>query len=272
MEPTTAGLSGVMLKLDRAEVHLTELRESIDAAYDSSGPTFSREVDPHTGVHVYRAHGLPAIDPMWSLQAGELIYNLRSALDHLASQLVLLDGREPDRRTQFPVLEGPPVDGQGCAAPVQLRPRVESPGILAALDRSQPYRGADGEIVPYRNSPLWQLAQLNNIDKHRLLLVVVCVLNTDEMYWAGDPDMPTPALKVSIGPVQEGSPVAWFDWGENDPPDAFDPHPALAISLKDAMDLGTRLTPIPVVDVLGSYCHWVRWQIVEEEFRELFPA
>ena len=268
----TTDLSGVELKIERAEAHLTELRDSIERALDSSNEHFTVEFDPQSGHHVYRAHGLPEIDPQWSLLTGELLYQLRSALDHLAWQLVLLDGGEPGRQTQFPVLAKQPAGKKGKPGQVQLRPAVQDIKILDALDKAQPYRGYEGDIVPHRNSPLWQLHRLNIIDKHRLLLVVVCMLDIDRMYWGGDPNTPQPKLKVSVGPVDEGAEVAWFDWGGNEPPTAFDPHPSLAIALSDALKLGTRLTPIPLVDVLDTFCRWVRYDIFELTFRALFPA
>jgi hypothetical protein len=264
--------SGVMLKIERADAHLADLKDAIESAHNVSGERFTSEIDPESGQQVYRAHGIPAIDPKWSLIIGELLYNLRSALDHLAWQLVLLDGKTPGKKTQFPIFSKQRVNEDGEPVPAQLRPPVRNPKILAALDECQPYRGADGATVPYRNSPLWQLHRLNIIDKHRLLLVVVCVLNIDNMYWGGDPDMPAPKLKVWTGGVEENTPVAWFDWGVHEPPVEFDPHPSLAVSLNEAAILGSRLTPIPLVDVLGAMCHWVRWDIVELGFRELFPA
>jgi hypothetical protein len=106
-------LSGVMLKIERADAHLAELKDSIEDAHNASGEHFACEVDSQSGEYVYRAHGLPEIDPKWSLIVGELLYNLRSALDHLAWQLVKLDGRKPGKHTQFPVcsksLSGYPV-------------------------------------------------------------------------------------------------------------------------------------------------------------------
>ena len=208
-------LSGVTLKIERAEAHLAELKDSIETTLDSSTEHFTVEFDPQSGHHVYRAHGLPEIDPQWSLLVGEILYQLRSALDHLAWQLVLLDGGEPGQQTQFPVLTKPPTGKKGKPREVQLKPAVKDAKILDALDKAQPYRGHEGNIVPFRNSPLWLLHRLNIIDKHRLLLVVVCMLDIDRMYWGGDADTPQPKLKVSVGPVDEGSEVAWFDWGDN---------------------------------------------------------
>jgi hypothetical protein len=71
--------------------------------------------------------------------------------------------------------------------------------------------------------------------------------------------------------VQENSGVAWFDWGDYKPPEDFNPHPALAVSIGEAAIPGNRATPIPAVDVLDSLCHWARWEILDREFQPLFP-
>ncbi len=265
-------LSGVALKIKRADAHLAELKESVETTLDASPEHFTVEFDPQTGQQVFRAHNLPEIDPQWSVLAGELLYQLRSALDHLAWQLVLLDGGTPGQQTQFPVLTKPPTGKKGKSREVQIKPPIKDPKILAALDKCQPYKGFNGETVPYRNSPLWQLHHLNIIDKHRLLLVVVCVLDFDRMYWAGHANMPTPRdIKVATGPLQEGSPVAWFTW-EQEPPLGFDPHLALEVSVNEALALGARPTPIRLLDLLDTFCKWVRWEIIDLEFRELFPV
>lgn len=241
-------------------------------ALDASGEHFTSEFNPQTGQQTFRAHSLPAIDPQWSILVGEVLYQLRSSLDHLAWQLVLLDGGTPNQQTQFPILTKPPTGKKRQPLPVQLKPPVENPEILAALDKCQPYKGRDGKILPYQDSPLWQLHRLNIIDKHRLLLVVVCVLDFDSMYWAGHPDMPVPGdIKVATGPLQEDSPVAWFTWPQKMPPVDFNPHLALEVSLNETIPVGTRPTPTPLVDILTIYCQWVRSEIVELEFRPLFP-
>ena len=259
------------LKLDRADAHLAGVKRAIEEAHDTSGERFEVKFDPQSGQHIYYAHNLPAIDPEWSLIMGELLYDLRSALDHLAWQLVLLDGGQPSEQTQFPVRESP-FNKKGQFINVQLKPPVKNPKILAALDECQPYNGPEGEPVRFDHSSLRQLHRLNIIDKHRLLIVAVCVLDIDQMYWGGDPSMPVPKLKVATGPLKEGSRVAWFDWEGHQPPPEFDPHPALAIAIDEPAIIRQRPTPVPLLDVLQMLSSSVRWDIYEMKFRELFPA
>jgi hypothetical protein len=103
----SASLAGVDLKIERAKHHLAYLRESVELALDPKSHRFSAEFDRETAQHVYKIHTLPAVNPEWPLQVGEILYQLRSALDHLAWQLVELDGGTPGEQTQFPIRDSP---------------------------------------------------------------------------------------------------------------------------------------------------------------------
>lgn len=263
-------LAGVKLKIQRAYSHLSKLEQSIEKALDSSGERFSSEFDPQTKQQVYRAHDLPEIDPEWSLIVGDLLHNMRSALDHLAWQLVILDKGIPGDQTHFPVRETP-FSKNGKLTTTQLQPPVKDPRILAALEACQPYRGVDGEPAQLDRNQLWWLHRLNIIDKHRLLLVVVCVLDSNQMWWGGNPNEPVPKLKISTAPLKEGSPVAWFDWGNAEPPPHFNPHLSLTISLNEPEILGSvRVFPMPLVTMLDAIIKWTEWEVVMAYFEPLF--
>lgn len=184
-------LTGVHLKIRRAEDHLADLKQIAKTALDPSRYHLALEFDPQTKKHVYTLHGVPAIDPGWSLVVGEILYNLRSALDHLAWQLVIHEGGTPGDKTQFPIRKTP-FDQKGNWVTPQVRdepgqPAISDPLILDALEEVQPYRGPVGEPASFYDSPLRRLSILNNIDKHRLLIVVVHVLDTGEMWWPHRP-------------------------------------------------------------------------------------
>lgn len=267
----TDELAGVRLKIQRAYAHLAELQEAIETALDSSGERFSNEFDPETKQQVYRAHGLPEIDPKWSLMVGDVLHNLRSALDHLAWQLVILDKGTPCRQTQFPVRETP-FSKKGDLTTTQLSPPIKDPKILAALEECQPYRGADGEPAILDRNQLWWLHRLNIIDKHRLLLVVVCVLDSNQMWWGGNSDgEPAPGLRISTAPLKEDSPVAWFYWGDTEPPPHFNPHLSLTISLNEPEVFGNlRMFPISLPQTLDAIIKWVEQEVVMAYFEPLF--
>ena len=69
-----------------------------------------REVreDVDKQVWVYRGE-VPTAPISWSVSFGEILYNLRSSLDHLVWQLVLANGQTPGRHNAFPITN----DAQG---------------------------------------------------------------------------------------------------------------------------------------------------------------
>src|SRR5258708_7566139 len=99
-------LGSVIAKIERAKEHVRNLVPEISAFWTPARYTIALEDDPHTGDEVFRIHGndfdLPA---RWSCIVGEAIHNLRSALDHLAWQLVLANNNIPNRSAEFPIFE-----------------------------------------------------------------------------------------------------------------------------------------------------------------------
>src|SRR5262249_8364684 len=101
--------------------------------------------------------------PMWSVIIGEIIHDLRSALDHSVYVLVIkaTSASPPDgSRTQFPIFL--------LASKFDLHSLSMLKGVSnksAALIKSlQPFSTGEGG-----GSPLWHLNQLSNFDKHRTI-------------------------------------------------------------------------------------------------------
>lgn len=102
-------LGGVHAKLDRARAHLEAFEAAFRGWVDSQADDFAVHLD-------YSAQRLRLDYPppsrrtadAWSAIAGDAIHNARSALDHLAWQLVLANGGTPGRPTSFPLLSSHP--------------------------------------------------------------------------------------------------------------------------------------------------------------------
>jgi hypothetical protein len=153
-------LIGVDLKIARAKDHFADLRNSMDVVVHPDRYRFVFEYDAETQRHVYTVHDVPAIPPGWSVMVGDILYNLRSALDHLAWQLVLRDGGDPGDRTHFPVRPSP-FDKKGQLFSARLDLPVTDTKILDAHEECQPYRGPDGQPAAFTDSPLsrdWRAA------------------------------------------------------------------------------------------------------------------
>ena len=149
------------MKLDRAKHHKTELESAINAfmatkPYGYSVTQFSR--DRGFAYTLSKLDPVPSIVP---LVAGDVIQCLRSALDHVAYLLYIkgTGGQTIDRGIYFPI--GKDLTHYQEKAR-QLKAKGISPNAVAAIDSIQPYKGG--------NDILWQLSELNNIDKHRLIL------------------------------------------------------------------------------------------------------
>lgn len=266
-------LAGVDRKIARAKRKLADLDKAIKRTFASDRYRIIGKFDPEAAKYVYRVYDLPPVDPEWALELGEVLYQLRSALDHLAWQLVELDGGTPCKQTQFPVKDSP---NDKNDKPIPLRnlviPRIKDANILKLIDECQPYESGLGKrltLAEARTSPLWHLSVLNIVDKHRLLLVVASALDIESMYWGLAHGDPVPTFKLNTKPLKEGDPVAWFDFGGAEPPAHFNAHPAVRVTLRDpkARDLWLH----PLVGVIENLCWWVEWEIVGLRFRPLFP-
>ena len=262
-------LSGVDHKIRRAERQIADLKESIGEGMSTDLQRFVFEHDPQTGKRPLKVYGVPVIQPEWRVLIGEILYNLRSALDHLAYQLVILGNGQPNDNTYFPVRETP-FTNKGVLRGAELCPPVNHPQVADLIEMCQPYRGVDGSPHPFNLSPLWRLHRLNIIDKHRVLLVVAAVLAWDQMWWGwNDSWGSSPKITVNTAPLKDGSPVAWFDFHGLEPPNDFDPHPSLQITFCEAEM--PDLIGHPVTNVLETLCGWVEHTIVDWRFRPLFP-
>lgn len=174
----------------------------------------------------------------WSLILGDFLTNLRAALDHLAWQLVILEGGTPDKSTQFPIRETE-VNAKGNPSPTKVK-GISDVAVLAAIEAAQPFKA----IRP-REQPLYTLNALVNNDKHRLLLVVAHALRVTGMWWSNPEGQEPPEIRLNLGPLSDGDPVAWFDFGDKPAPANFEPHLELELRLKDGPPVGENTLQRP---------------------------
>jgi hypothetical protein len=100
---------------------------------------------------------------------GECLHQVRFALDHTASQLVLAAEGTPTNLTAFPIHEDRIVHN---GKRHNIRKITVAGGVdqlaLILMKRAQPYQSFEGHTM----RPLWILHELSNIDKHREPLLV----------------------------------------------------------------------------------------------------
>jgi hypothetical protein len=85
-------LDGMRVKLARARRHVDELKAILGSVADDAVASINGQPSgTNPSVLEYRVMRVPPLDPVASAVVGDIVHNLRSALDHLAWQLVLLD-------------------------------------------------------------------------------------------------------------------------------------------------------------------------------------
>ncbi|MGD9852471.1 MAG: hypothetical protein AB7T38_14530 [Nitrospirales bacterium] len=152
----------VTAKLDRAKKHLFDLK-IIHEEFVNSHPI---EIQQAGGTFYVKSIKEPGA--IFAATIGDIIQNLVSALDHLAYQLVCMgkNSEGPFNYVYFPFSEN--------EEKYQKRKLQKLKGakqnVLDLMDKVKPYKGG--------NNILWRLHELNNIDKHRLLITVGGAYNT----------------------------------------------------------------------------------------------
>jgi hypothetical protein len=162
-------LDGVWAKLARADEHLKALDAEIPVFLDSNPHTYRGHIDREASRYVVTIHITRPPPIEWSVIVGDFVHNLRSALDHLVWQLVLLSGNEPvsgPGGNQFPIFTTKPGDMRLRNNRFNRQLRGVHRSVRAAIHRIQPYRaGRDAN-----RRPLAVLADLSNEDKHQAIL------------------------------------------------------------------------------------------------------
>lgn len=239
-----ANLDSVRVKLDRARVHIEELEQIITGLLDQAPGAYVRDDDPAEPTKArYRATDLPRIRSDLSGIVGDAVVNFRSSLDHLAWQLVLLDEGEPGRETQFPIQLR-----RGNDLPT-IRPGIRRMDIRTAIDALQPYQ----QTVP--TSYLSAINHLANVDKHRLLLVMVAALHLDRTYWGLEEGFPDPDWWLNTEPLEEGDVVAEFNFRDVEAPDGFHPRFSFTVKFDEGPQGRTAMRILPAVQFLGACGH-----------------
>ncbi len=151
-----ANLDGIRAKIARARQLQALLVKEAQPWIASLANTIAVKPDRSTGKHLVLIPQPPQAPAEWSVIFGEMLHDLRSALDHLAWQLVLLNKQRPTYSTQFPILSKPNDE----MFDAQLRGVSED--NIAAIRSLQPYAAETR-----RPTHLEVLATLSNMDKHR---------------------------------------------------------------------------------------------------------
>lgn len=151
-------LDGVNAKIKRAITHVEQFSSDV-CSFERYAYTVRLEPDINARVLncflVDMGLGEPPVD--LGLLAGEVVYQLRSALDHI---IYILAKQTGERDRQFPIFKKPQ-EYKACASSMikGVSPRAE-----AIIEKAQPFQSS----AP-NERPLSMLNKLNNTDKHRVI-------------------------------------------------------------------------------------------------------
>lgn len=252
-------LSGVDTKLSNASRHLVDLQTLVDNVFQQDNYTVTREVKEGPPLeYIYRVNSVPEVPREWGARVGDILHNVRSALDHLAWQLVLDDGGSPSRHTYFPICTREFTEGGGLSilTKVQLR-RAD---LIEAVNHVQPYRWIGGDARP-EDHPLKVLDQLAQHDKHRLLLATAGALDVGQMWWGLPPEVTTTPY-VTVMPISDGSVIARFHF-DADPGPHFDPNIRLTVRLHEETGWSIMMAR------LEWLINWVEASVLDLVFRPI---
>jgi len=170
VRPPLHPLDDSRAKIGRARTHLQNLvRDSATWMANAGAGSIRVEKvrDAEPGIFHFVAKDVPATDPLrWGLYFGDMLHNLRGALDHLAYALADKDspGRGEDRATQFII-----VPDQAAFGKASLHLGYLSKHHQDMIEKEQPYAQQPADVAIH---PLSMLERLSNVDKHRISHVV----------------------------------------------------------------------------------------------------
>lgn len=163
-------LTASRAKVTRAREHYVTLCAEAHAAFDARPPYSVRlsDVDNATGWCSVYVTPRGFSEPRLGVLVGDLVHNLRSALDYIVIGLVLVAGASVTTGHKFPIFDDPGKFRKTVYSPAgrpALRKHGPLDGVLAGADLVE-------ELHPYHrpdphSDPLWHVCRFSNADKHR---------------------------------------------------------------------------------------------------------
>jgi hypothetical protein len=157
-------LEAIFDRVERAQEHLESIKGELLSYYNSDPCRLRGEFQPkaHRSGEAQGPGGeLASLNVRLNTLIGEFLHDLRSALNHLARELVTANGLTPTESSQFRVFGKEPCS-QRKQALLNINPGI-GPEARTLITDAQPYKLGDR----YSEHPLWVLHELWNIDKHR---------------------------------------------------------------------------------------------------------
>jgi hypothetical protein len=151
-------LLGPKLKIERAKKHVHELIAEIKAFGAKQPYRVVTDKHPRTGDVTYRLRIVHEIPSSWATIIGDIVHNLRAALDLLVCALVVHNGNQVKLGNGFPIA------GSAKTFEAMLDRKVDgtSDEVKRFVKRLKPYETG--------NRPLWAIHELDVLDKHKAIV------------------------------------------------------------------------------------------------------
>jgi hypothetical protein len=202
-------------KIERANEHITNLQAILQPFADANTYKVRREYDDKLGRLSFVLEAPHSFPVETSVLIGEALYHQRSTLDYLVWQLVHKNTGSPPTNTTksgFPIF----TTREGYKARGKAMIQGTSATAAARIESCQPFhRGTS-----FDQDPLWILQELNNTDKHRLLLVTCAYIGHGSGQFEFEP--PVQILEgrcyshINAGAVKHGTVLAWFETAQRE--------------------------------------------------------
>lgn len=209
-----SSFEGAVGKIGRAKYQLRDLEARFESVLGEWPLQLSEALEMRPGENVgdytFTVEIVAVPKREWAVLIGEVVHNLRSALDHA----VYAAAESPDGKTAFPVITDPAKwDGRSVARKLRSVP----PAAVEIVKRVQPFVAA-AQHDPAEH-PLALLERLWNHDKHRMLQTAVMAVSGAAPGFRGSGTSGFGTLRevsAAFGPLREGDPFVRFTL--EDPP------------------------------------------------------
>jgi hypothetical protein len=193
-------LRSFQAKVIWAHQHMDALRLAIGRFGSSNPCVIVHDFERKRLKHTWRVSGKPDTPPQeLSLRLGDVLYNLRGVLDHLAWDLVLANKRKPHDRTGFPICEKPE---SFASNGVQKAIAGMAKSVRTKIEELQPYNGSGTHCPNYH---LGLLNSLGNVEKHRHFNLIAA--SVDLAAFSVDDSLLGHSF-IHEGPVEDGTILA----------------------------------------------------------------
>ncbi len=156
---------GIYAKVERATDHLNALKSEIAQFCELNAHEVRHEADFQAGEKTLVYYARENIPLRWSIVIGEIIHNLRSALDQAVYDLTIRESGQAVELSEFPIF----------ADKNAFLRTTRGGGLYKIRGVGEKTKRVIEELQPFNirkegtESVLWLLHELSNIDKHRTI-------------------------------------------------------------------------------------------------------